>query len=65
MDKYTYKLKLLTNLKTHNVFYILLLDKDIIRKSQLIKINKKLDLKQKLDARNNKKYKLFTIARFI
>lgn len=42
----------------YNVFHVLLLKQDTIKKGQVNKINELIEPKQKLDIGNNKKYEI-------
>lgn len=54
VDKKTYKLKLLVNWKTHNVFYLSLLEQDITKRRQIN--DKRIELK--FAAGKDKKYEV-------
>lgn len=55
IEKQVYKLKLFINEKIYNIFYILLLEQDIMRKKQGYKNNNLLEPKKEFQAKNNKK----------
>lgn len=58
VEKQAYKLELLAKQRIHDIFYILMLEQNIIRKGQVNKVNKLLKLKPEFYKKNNKEYQL-------
>ncbi len=56
--KQAYKLELSSKWKIHNVFYVLLLEQNIIRKKQ---VNNVLPESEKFETKDNKEYKVKAI----
>lgn len=65
IKKQAYKLKLLKKQKIYNVFYILPLQKNTIKREQIGKKLTNLDSNLKLDIENNQKYKVKSIKNSI
>lgn len=61
VGKQAYKLELSSKWKIHDVFHVLLLEQDTIRKGQVVN-NALLESEREFDTENNKKYKVKAIV---